>query len=164
MKKIFALVATLALLSSGCANFNPRLNEKIDNQQGKIDEIRNNQNGISLELGKLKQSADIQNSQLKEVQQGLLNVNAAVSRNENSGVQVLQGDGALILVFGLGVIGMLLYYFRDRAVKAEKAANVMACEVVRHNNSTLTDNILRSAMNTEIESHIYHLIMKHQKD
>jgi hypothetical protein len=165
MRRILTiLVVALTLGFTGCANFNPKNQPRIDNQNGKIDEIRNNQNGVMLELLKLKQSAELNNSQLKEVQTGLANINAAVTRNENSGVQILQGDGALILVFGLGVVGMLLYWYRDRAVKSEKAANIMAREIARFNDAVLNDNILRAAMNTETEAHVFHLLTKHQKE
>ena len=105
MQKILAIICLFVMLS-GCADISPRYNPKIENENGKIDEIRNNQNGIMAEIGKLKQSAEIQNSQLKEVQNGLLNFNAAVSKNENSGVQILQGDGALIMIFSLIVSGI----------------------------------------------------------
>jgi len=164
MKRILVILSALLMLGvTGCANLNPRINDKIDNQQGRIDEIRNNQNGLMLELGKLKNDAQISNSQLKEVQQGMLNLNAAISRNENSGVQILQGDGALIMVFGLGVIGMLLYWYRDRAVKSEKAVDIITKEVARLNDPVLNDNILKAAMHTSSEEHIYHLLVRHNQ-
>lgn len=141
---------------------NPKLQQQLDNQNGKIDEIRNNQNGVSAEIGKLRQSADLQNSQLKEVQQGMLNFNTALSRNENSGVQILQGDGPLIVVFGLGVIGMLLYYFHGRAVKAEKTSEILMGEIVRSENPMLETNILRAALHTNSEAQVYHLLKKHK--
>jgi len=164
VKRILGILFILLILNTtGCANLNPRINDKIDNQQGKIDEIRNNQNGLMLELGKLKNDAQISNSQLKEVQQGMLNLNAAISRNENSGVQILQGDGALIMVFGLGVIGMFLYWYRDRAVNSEKAVDILAREVARLNDPVLNDNIFKAAMNTDSEKHIYHLLVRHRQ-
>lgn len=166
MRRILTiLVIGLSVGISGCANLNPRNNSPIDNNNGRIDEIRNNQNGVMAEIGKLKQSAEIQNSQLKEVQNGLLNLNASLSRNENSGVQILQGDGALILVFSLAVIGMLLYWYRDRAVRSEKTADIMAKEITKFNNPVLNDNVLRAAMNTDsdAEKHVYQMLMKHQK-
>lgn len=165
MRRILTiLVVALTVGLSGCANLNPRNNPRIDNQNGKIDEIRNNQNGVMAEIGKLKQNAEIQNSQLKDMQQGLVNLNAALSRNENSGVQILQGDGALILVFSLAVIGMLLYWYRDRAVKSEKAAEIMAKEVARFNDPVLNDNILRAAMNSESEAGVYHMLIRQQRE
>ena len=164
MKGFFLFLLIGIMTISGCANLNPRNNSPIDNQNGHIDEIRNNQNGVMAEIGKLKQNAEIQNSQLKEVQNGLLNLNMAISRNENSGVQILQGDGALILVFSLCVIGMLLYWFHDRAVTSEKSADIMAKEVIRFNNPILNDNILRSAMNSSSEKPVYHMLTKHQRE
>lgn len=166
MKRIFAAVLACCLITglSGCANLSPRNNPNIDNQNGKIDEIRNNQNGVMAEIGKLKQNAEIQNSQLKEVQNGILNLNTAISRNENSGIQILQGDGALILVFSLAVIGMLLYWYRDRAITSEKSAEVMAKEIARFNDPTLNDNILRAALNSESESHVFHLLTKSRRE
>lgn len=160
MRRILAILV-IVLSVSGCANLNPRNNSPINNSDGQIDEIRNNQNGVMAEIGKLKQSAEIQNSQLKEVQNGLLNLNASLSRNENSGVQILQGDGALILVFSLAVIGMLLYWYRDRAVKSEKTAEIMAKEIARFNDPVLNDNVLRAAVHTKSEGHVYHMLMQH---
>jgi hypothetical protein len=93
----------------------------------------------------------------------MLNLNTAVSRNENSGVQILQGDGPLILVFGLGVIGLLLYHFRNRAVQAEKAAEILASEVARMNDPGLENNVLRAVMHTDVESNVYKLLSKHKK-
>lgn len=163
MKRIFALMIAITMIS-GCSGFNPRNNPRIDNQNGKIDEIRNNQNGISAEIGKLKQSSEIQDSKLDEVQNGLVNLNTAISRNENSGIQILQGDGALILIFSLSVIGMLLYWYRDRALNSEKAANIMAKEVARFNDPQLNDNILKAAMHTQSEGQVYHMLVKNRQD
>ena len=134
----------LLVLSSGCANFNPRNNPRIKNS-GEIEDVRNNQNGVMAEIGKLRQESDIQNSKLDEVQNGLVNLNASVSRNENSGVQILQGDGALILVFSLAVIGMMMYWYRDRAIESEKTVGLMTREIARFNHPNLNDNILKAA-------------------
>lgn len=163
MKRIlFAVAILLTLNFTGCANLSPRIQERIDNN-GDIDEIRHNQNGLMLELGKLKNDAQIMDSQLKEIQQGLINLNAAISRNENSGVQILQGDGALIMVFGLGVIGMMMYWYRDRAIKSEKTVEVIAKEVAELNDPILNDNILKASMQTKNEQHVYRLLVQHQR-
>ena len=46
MKKIILLIFGIILIgTSGCNNLSPRLEEHIDNQNGKIDEIRSVQNG-----------------------------------------------------------------------------------------------------------------------
>lgn len=164
MKNIFLLAIIVVLSTSlGCGNFNPRMNPKIDNQNGTIDELRNNQNGVMAEIGKLKQNAELQNSQLKDVQNGLLNLNNSLSKNENSGIQILQGDGALIMVFSLCVIALLLWY-RDRAVKNEKAASIMAKEIAKINDPNLNDNVLRAALLSHSESHVYKMLVKERRN
>lgn len=154
------IVILIALSMSGCAKINPRMDQKLDNTNGKIDEIKNNQNGIMLDLLKLKQQAEFNNSQIKEFQQGMVNLNAAFSKNDNSGIQILQGDGALILVFGLAVIGMLLFYFHDKAAQAQKTAEIMAQEIARLDNPQLEENILRAALHTDAEKNVYHMLIK----
>jgi hypothetical protein len=155
---ILSIILCFSLV--GCSNFNPRMQNRIDNKNGKIDEIKNNQNGLMLELGKLRQDAEIQNSQLKEVQQGMLNLNATGIRNENKGVQILQGDGALILIFALGTVAMLLFYKR-KSDKNEKIANIMAQEVMLLNDQKLNDKILNLSIKTKLEKDVYKMMFKH---
>lgn len=164
MHKIIFGILVLAMLSvTGCARLDPRLKQNLQNQNGQIEDLRNNQNGVMTEIGKLRQQAEIQNSELDEVQAGVVNLNNALSRNQNSGIQILQGDGALIVVFGLGVVGMLLWY-RSRAVKNEKAVEILSHEIARFNDPVLNDNILKAALNSNTERHIYHLLTKHQQN
>lgn len=158
MKWIF--ISTVVLASLGCANFNPRMNPRINNKDGQIEEIKNNQNGVMAEIGKLKQESEIQNSKLDEVQNGLVNLNASVSRNENSGVQILQGDGALILVFSLAVIAMILFWYRERAITGEKTLSIMSKEIARFNNPNLNENILKEAMKEKQEVYVLSLLKK----
>lgn len=159
MRKVFFYLF-LVLFMTGCGNFSPRLQNRIDNKDGKIDEIKSNQNGIMLEIGKLRQQAEIQNSQLNEVQQGFLNLNAAGVRNENKGIQILQGDGALIMVFSIIALGMFLLYYRNKSEKNEKIANILAGELMLRNDPTINDNILRSARFTSLEKPILEIMKK----
>jgi hypothetical protein len=161
-KKLLAIAAVLGLLS-GCAKLDPRLDNKIDNQNGKIDEIRNNQNGIMMDVGKLKQDQQIQNSQLKEVQNGYLNLNNKMFNRENNGVQIFQGDGALILVFGLGVIALVFWHYRSTAKRHQKAAEIMAQQIAMHEDEELNDRVFRAVSNTEVESTVYKMVKKYQR-
>jgi hypothetical protein len=113
------------------------------------------------EIGKMRQDIAYSNSKLKEIQTGLLNINAAVSRNENTGIQLIQGDGALIFVFAIIVIGMFMYYYRDRAIKSEKTTDMMAREIARYNDPLLNDSVLKSAIETGQAREVYALIKKH---
>lgn len=143
--KMVCLILSLTILS-GCSvsPFSPRNQQRINNN-GKIDEIKSNQNGIMAEVGKLKQDVDLINSQLREVQSGLLNINSALSRNENSGIQILQGDGSLILVFSMFIVAAMLWY-RSKAVKSEKNLSIIAKEVAKYNVAELNDSIIKSAI------------------
>lgn len=158
MRKILltSLVSFLLLALYGCASLaNPSLHEKIDNRDGQIEEIRNNQNGFGLELGKVKQDQTVIAEKVNGLQQGLIN-------QSNTGVQILQGGGGLLLVFGLATIFMILH-FRGRAVKSEKTADIMAKEIATQNNPELNSAILKAAENTQSESQVYGLINRYQR-
>lgn len=161
MKKWF-LAIVLCLGLTGCANFNPRLDEKIDNQNGKIDEIKNNQNGIMDEIGKLHQKSDIQSSNLRDMQQGYLNIQSHLFSRENNGVQILQGDGPLILIFASFVVGALIWYYRDESIRHSKAAEIMAQQIAAHGDEQLHEKVFQAAMYSPAEADIYHMITKYK--
>lgn len=148
------------VISVGCANFNPRNQPNIKNDNGKIEDIRNNQNGVMAEIGKLRQDIAYSNSKLKEIQTGVLNLNTAISRNDNTGIQIIQGDGALIFIFSIIVISMLMFWYRDRAVKSEKTSELMAKEIAKYNDATLNEAVLKSAIANNKGKEIYQLIKK----
>jgi predicted PurR-regulated permease PerM len=158
MKKLTILFCCLFVV--GCANVNPRLSSPIQNQNGKLEEIKNNQNGVIAEIGKLRQENQLQNSQLKDMQQGIANINNYLSRNENNGIQILQGDGALIMVFSIIIFGMILYYYRNKAVDNQKTTDLLAKEIANYNSAELNDNILRAAMYAKKEHKVYNLLTK----
>lgn len=165
MKKLITLSLIFILFLSliGCGNLSPRQDQRINNQDGKIEELKNIQNGMNLELGKLRQESEINDSTLKEVQQGMINVNNKLSSNENSGIQILQGDGALILIFALIVVGMLLFHYRKLYKKNEKAADLLAQQITNQGNQYLDETVFQAAMHTDVEKEIYYLMTKHQK-
>jgi hypothetical protein len=135
-----AILITLVVLSmSGCANISPRNRQNINNEKGEIGDIRNNQQGFMLELGKMKQDVQMIGSKLKEVQEGLINLNACVSRNENTGIQILQGDGALFLVFSCAVL-VFIFYYKNR--KNEETLKTLTSRIVEVNDENLTNRIV----------------------
>lgn len=159
MKWIF--LSLIALTLTGCAEispFSPKMEQKIDNQDGKIDEIKSNQNGMMLEIMKLRQQNEINARDIGNFQQGLLNVNKS-----NSGTQILQGDGPLVLIFGISVVAMMLiYHYRSRAVKSEKTSEILAQQISMHNDEDLNDEVYLAALNTEVEGEVYHLLTKNK--
>ena len=138
MKPNLIIISILLLSIVGCANFSPRNRQGIRNN-GDVGEIKNNQQGFMLELGKLKQDTEILNSKLKEIQQGLLNINSAISRNENNGIQILQGDGSLILVMSLAV---LAFIFFTKNIQKDKTLKMLTNKIIEQNNESLTNSII----------------------
>ena len=157
--KLPAILIILAM-SAGCGNFSPRANPRADNNSGRIEDIKTNQNGVMAEIGKLRQEMTTTNSKLKEIQTGVVNMNATLSRNENTGIQIIQGDGALIFVFSLIVMGMMTYYYRSRAIQSEKTTEVIAREVALFNDARLNDSVLKAAANYDRAKDVYMLLKK----
>jgi hypothetical protein len=125
------------LLLSGCnnGNFSPRLKQNNNSNE----QVNNNQNGFLLELGKIRKETEILGSKLREIQEGLLNLNAAVSRNENSGVQILQGDGALIFIFSLCVL-VIVFYYKNK--NSQEVSKVLVKKIVDLNNPEIMTSLV----------------------
>lgn len=137
MKKIFSLIIiSIILFSTGCRNFSPRLNQKNVNPNG---DVNNNQQGMMIELGKIRKETEILSSNLREIQEGLINLNAAVSKNENSGIQILQGDGSLIMIFGLGVL-LIVFYFKNK--NNQEAVKILTKKIIDFDNDILTKSVV----------------------
>lgn len=141
MVRKLILTSLMILSIAGCANISPRNRQNINNQGGETGDIQNNQQGFLLELGKMKQEVDIIGSKLKEVQEGLININAAISKNENSGIQILQGDGSLILVFSCAVLAFMFYY-KNR--ENEKLLKTLTNKIVETGDERLMTSIIDS--------------------
>lgn len=139
----FCLLACVFL--SGCGNLsprdslNPKLQQDINNQQGRIDRIENNQNAIRAEIDKIS----------------LLS-----NENNNNGVQILQGEGGLLLIFGIVTVFLILFYFYRVAAGERKTSEILAEQIVRYRDKNLEHNILKAAENTEVEAQVCGLIQK----
>lgn len=162
-KIIVGFLAVLILAVSGCgvkiSPLSPELNQKINNQDGKIDDIKNNQNGIITEIGKIRNQSDLNARDIHDAQQGLMNVKG----QENNGIQILQGDGALVMVFSLITIAMMLiFYYRSKSIKSDKTTNILAQQIALHDDQQLNDKVFMAALNTDVESNVYHAIVKNQ--
>jgi hypothetical protein len=146
MKKILFILLMFSMV--GCGNMSPRsdpeLRQKIDNNNGRIDEIESNQNSIK--------------SELESVQKGLIN-----NANSNSGIQILSGSGGLFLgLIGLLSIFTVTMHYRTKAINAELAADIMAENIVSVNDPNLTENVFKAAMFSGAEEKVLELVKKHQ--
>jgi len=156
--KQMLLLLVLIIFTPGCANIplRPKLDQKLDNQNGEIDDIKNNQNGLMLDLIELKNKQDITARDVENFQQGLVNKN-----NENTGIQIFQGDGGIVAGIAIiGILSIILMYYRNQSVKNKKVAKILAQQVKFYNDTELTESVYISALNTDVEKDIYY-ILKH---
>lgn len=161
MKKL--VIALLAMsLFVGCARidpFSPKQRQQIQNQDGKIEEIKSNTQGVQAELLKLRQQTEINARDMDRTQTGMMN-------KQNTGVQIFQGDGALFTIIVLAglVVGCisLIAYYKSKNQKSEKIAEVLATQISLRNDIELEDAVFMAAMHTEVEPDIYRLMIKKQ--
>lgn len=152
MKKIFIVLTFLSLFLTGCGNLSPRHDQKIDNSDGKIEEMKSNQSGIMSEINALKQRADIQDSKLDKIQQGMFNWQ---SNHENTGVQILSGSGGLIFgIIGVLIVGVIALHYRSVAKMQEQTANILAQSISQLNDETLNNAVYQKAINTAVEENV----------
>ena len=160
-KQILAIALAIGLaVLPGCGNLSPRQNQEIDNQNGKIGNLENLANSMKIELGKVQSQNEIQDSQIGQMQQGLVNNQ---SNFENSGVQILSGPGGLIVTMlgFLTAIIMILHYRRVAKIQTQ-TAEIMAQSIVERGDPSLEDHVFRACMHTATEENILNLIKKHK--
>ena len=159
MKYLIPFILASTILFGGCAKIsplNPELKQELDNANGKIEELKNNQNGILLELGKIRNQNEMNAQEIKDAQQGLVNLKGS----QNSGIQILSGDGGIILLIFIGMIGVLfIYYYRTRAIKLEKTASILAQQI---KDTQLEEDVFMAALNTDVEKDVYNIITKNK--
>jgi|688.fasta_scaffold276092_3 hypothetical protein len=152
-----AIIISASLLSYGCANispFSPKSNNRINNQQGEIDQIKNNQNGVMADLMNLKNKLDIVARDIENLQQGFINKN-----NRNYGIQVFHGDGGLIIgLIVTSLLGYLVYRYKIEAIKYKKTAEIIGEEVKKLRNLDVENRIFMSAINNKVEKNTYEVL------
>lgn len=138
MTNFLKFAVLFCLVFSGCAsgNFSPRLRQN----NGPNSEATNNQDGFLLELGKIKKETEILGSKLREIQDGLINLNSAISRNENTGIQILQGDGSLIFVFSLCVVVLVFYY---KTKNSQEVSKILTKKIIETNDPELVNSVVK---------------------
>ena len=158
MKKFILLF--VALFGIGCSPLSPQLQQPINNQNGKIDQIENLQNSMKNELLNQKQRNDIQDSQLDRIQNGLINLQ---SNSVMNGVQILSGPGGLAFALCIVIIlGVVAYNYKKEADKNAKTADILAEKVVDKGDIALENEVFKAAMYTDVEDRILQVIKKHQ--
>ena len=154
MNKVF--VAILIVILSGCnvSPLSPKNNNKINNQSGTIEDIKNNQNGLMADLANVRGKLELLARDIENLQQGLIN-----SNNRNYGVQIFQGEGGLIagiLIFSL--LGFLAFNYRTKAEKYKKIANLMEKEIKLLNNRKIENEVFIAAWGAKVEEDVYKIL------
>jgi hypothetical protein len=163
MTRYFLIIGLTLFGITGCGNLSPRHDQKIDNKDGKIGEIETLQNSMKLELGKLQSQAEISNSRLDRIQQGLVNIQQT---EENNGVQIFSGTGGLVTAITgsvciLTCMAIFLLYYRSLAKSHEKTANLLAERIATYGDPVLVNSVFEAAMHTNVQGNILSLMKKH---
>ena len=161
MKNIIftALFIISSLLTIGCGNLSPRNDQKINNS-GKIGEVESLQNSMKAEIGKLQSQADIQNSRLDRIQQGIVNMQ---HNEDNSGVQILSGSGGLIVALvGFVCISIIAVHYRSTSKMHEKTANLLTERIVNYGDENLINSVFEASIHTDINANLLSMVKKHK--
>ena len=165
MKLISVIMLALTLAIAGCGNrdnlspFSPRaqMKQQLQNQNGKIGELETLNNAQKNEIGKLQSEAEVHARDIAAMQQGTLN-------RANSGVQVLSGDGILVVVVVLGTLGIALagfaIYYHNQAAKSQKAAAILARHITY--DPALEDSVCRAALRTDVTNEVCSLLVQNR--
>jgi len=153
------IIAILVASTIGCANISPlspRNNNRINNQNGTLEDIKNNQNGVMADLANVRSKLELMARDVENIQQGFMN-----SNNRNYGVQIFQGEGGLIAGVALiAVLGLLVLNYRSKAEKYKKTAEIMGREIRSLRNKDLENNIFMSALSDKVEENVYNILRK----
>ncbi len=153
------IIAILMMSTIGCANISPlspRNNNKINNQNGTLEDIKNNQNGVMADLANVRSKLELMARDVENIQQGFMN-----SNNRNYGIQIFQGEGGLIAGVALiAVLGILVLNYRSKAQKYKKTAEIMGREIKCLKNKDLENNIFMAALSDKVEENVYNILRK----
>lgn len=155
MKKIIAVL--LILFVSGC-NFSPLSPSNRQNIKGngEIGDIKNNQQGFMAELMNLKSRMDVMAQEIENMQNGLINQN-----NKNNGVQILQGDGGLVVgISSVAMLAIVALAYRIKAEKYKKTAEIFGTQIKKMGDSRIEEAVLVGALANKVEAEAFGILKR----
>ena len=155
MKKIIAVL--LILFVSGC-NFSPLSPSNRQNIKGngEIGDIKNNQQGFMAELMNLKSRMDVMAQEIENMQNGLINQN-----NKNNGVQILQGDGGLVVgISSVAMLAIVALAYRMKAEKYKKTAEIFGTQIKKMGDSRIEEAVLVGALANKVEAEAFGILKR----
>jgi hypothetical protein len=138
----------IALVLSGC-NLSPLSpsNRPIIRNNGDVGDIKNNQQGMMLELANLKNRMDIMAQEIENIQNGFINHN-----NKNNGVQIFQGDGGLLVgISCIALLSIVAFNYRTKCEKYRKTAEIFGNKIKQMNDPKLKEELLVGALQNKVE-------------
>jgi hypothetical protein len=150
----------IANLVSGC-NFSPLSPSNRPNirNNGDVGDIKNNQQGLMVELMNLKNRMDVMAQEIENIQNGFINHN-----NKNSGVQIFQGDGGLIAgLSSLGILAIVAIAYKLKSDKYRKTAELFGKQIKNMNNDSLERSVLASALANKVEVEVFKILKDQSK-
>jgi len=154
MRKLGSLiVATALFLTTGCGIdlVSPDLDQRIDNQNGKIESIESLQNSMKNDIANINQRAEITDSVLKDVQNGAVNV---------QGIEFLNGEGGLVFILAIMFVSFVIYHYREQAKKNQKMAQMLADTIKNYNDPVLEEEVFKAALYTDLEQNVLKVMSK----
>lgn len=161
MKNKTYLVGIILLASvSGC-NFSPLspTNRPNIRNNGDVGDIKNNQQGLMVELMNLKNRMDVMAQEIENIQNGFINHN-----NKNSGIQIFQGDGGLIAgLSSIGILAIVALAYKLKSDKYKKTAELFGKQIKNMNNDGLERSVLASALANKVEMEAFRILRDQSK-
>ncbi|MGL1562955.1 hypothetical protein ACSTHQ_00310, partial [Vibrio parahaemolyticus] len=77
------------------------------------------------------------------------------NENTNSGLQVFQGEGGLLLAFGIVAILCVTFYYFRKASKNDLIVEMLIEQIKAHNDPELEERVLNAALYTQAEKEVY---------
>jgi hypothetical protein len=155
----YILLITIFLAGCQVNPLSPKLNNRINNSQGEIDDIKNNQNGLMADLLNLKGKLDVVAKEIENIQNGYINKN-----NRNYGIQIFHGDGGAIIGFSLLCFLLyLIYNYRLQAIKYKKTSEIIGEEVKKLKDLDLENRIFMMAISNHVEKNTYEALNPDKK-
>lgn len=149
----YLTICLMSFLLIGC-NVSPLSPSSRIRNNGNVNELKENQNGIMLDLIELEQKQKLIMEKLETLQQGFINQN-----NKNFGVQIFHGEGGLLLgAFILTLSIFAAVYYKLSSDKNKKVSKLLAQQIKMENNEHLNEKIYLCALETRVGKEVYKLL------
>jgi hypothetical protein len=108
------------------------------------------------ELMNMKNRMDVMAQEIENIQNGFINHN-----NKNSGVQIFQGDGGLLVgISCLALFAMVALNYKLKSDKYKKTAEIFGNRIKSMNRPDVEEEILIGAMAKKVETEVFNILKR----